>query len=288
MAVAQSKALQRQRFAALGLPLPPFAVARPGEAIARVTAFGQEHGWPMMVKADRGGYDGRGVWVASNAEEAEDIVRGLAGREITAVFEQRAPIEREVAILIARRTGGEVATYPLVETVQVDGMLRELRAPAGVDPELEERAREYAAAIAQNLDVVGMLAVEFFVSDGRLLVNEIATRPHNSGHYTIEGAVTSQFEQHLRAVLDLPLGSTGLTGRNVATVNVVGNDRGEDPRARLDRALAVDGAHVHLYGKSPRPGRKLGHVTVVSDRCEEALVRARKAVAILEGRDGDG
>lgn len=162
-------------------------------------------------------------------------------------------------------------------------MLRELLAPALVSSEFQAEAVSIAETIAADMDLVGLLAVEFLVIDGKLLVNEIATRPHNSGHYTIEGAVTSQFEQHLRAILDMPLGSTSLMGAHVAMVNAVGTTGGALLETNLNAALAVEGAHVHIYGKASWPGRKLGHVTVVSDDRQSALERARRAACLLEG-----
>lgn len=236
----------------------------------------------MVIKADRGGYDGRGVWIARSEREVGETARQLASRNIAAVIEAWAPIESEVAIQIARSTSGELTAYPLVETVQEDGMLRELTAPALVSSELYAGAISMAETIASDIGLVGLLAVELFVSDGTLLVNEIATRPHNSGHYTIEGAETSQFEQHLRAILDMPLGATTLTGAHVATVNVVGTSDGAALESNLRAALAIEGAHVHIYDKESRPGRKLGHVTVVSDDRQSALERARTAARLLE------
>lgn len=287
MSIAQSKRLQREHFAALGLPVPSFAVARPGGIQSSLKAFADRHGWPVAIKADRGGYDGRGVWIAESEAEGLRICEMLDRQATTAVFEQWVPIDREVAIQIARTPSGRTATYPLVETVQIEGMLRELLAPAAVDPQLEAGARTIAERIAADIDVVGMLAVELFVSNGELLVNEIATRPHNSGHHTIEGCVTSQFEQHLRAVLDLPLGSTALTGQHVVTVNAVGNSWGMLLEEHLAAALEVEGAHVHIYGKKPRANRKLGHVTVVADDRYDALERARQAARRLEGDPND-
>lgn len=163
------------------------------------------------------------------------------------------PIDKEVAILVARRPGGEIAVYPLVETVQVDGMCRELVAPAAVSDEITDEAHRIAEVVAGIAGVVGILAVELFISDGKVLINEIATCPHNSGHYSIEGCVTSQFEQHLRAVLDRPLGSTELTAPSV-TVNIVGGEDETDPTLRLPEALVVEGVHVHLYGKGSATG----------------------------------
>ncbi|MER3439720.1 MAG: 5-(carboxyamino)imidazole ribonucleotide synthase, partial [Chloroflexota bacterium] len=200
---------------------------------------------------------------------------------IEPVAERWVPIEREVAILVARRPNGETVAYPLVETVQINGICREILAPARVPESLAHEAARLAETIATASGVVGILAVECFVSEGTLLINEIATRPHNSGHYSIEGCVTSQFEQHLRAILDWPLGQASLTAPAVATVNILGNAAGDDPRALLPAALAIPGVHVHLYGKTPRPGRKLGHVTVCGEYLEDVRERAQRAASIL-------
>jgi 5-(carboxyamino)imidazole ribonucleotide synthase len=287
MAIAQSKRLQRERFASLGLAVPAFAIAE-GDAIRKsAMRFADEHSWPVMLKADRGGYDGRGVWVIRSEPDLEGVAGELASRGIAAVVEACVPIDAEVAVQVARSPSGEIRAYPLVETIQVDGMLRELLAPAEVAAPLQAEAVSVAETIAKDTALVGLLAVELFVSNGKLLVNEIATRPHNSGHYTIEGAETSQFEQHLRAILDLPLGSTALMGAHVVTVNAVGRADGLPLESNLRAALAVEGVHVHIYGKEPRPGRKLGHVTVVSNDRQTALERARVAARLLEGGEAN-
>lgn len=274
MAVSQDKRLQREAFARLGLPLPPFTIA--GSAAA-ASSFAAPYRFRVAVKAARGGYDGRGVWLVENESNLTKLVQSLLDRQIAPVIESRVPIEREVAIIVARRPGGEMTVYPLVETVQRNGMLQELIAPAPVPTALHDQAAAIARTICQELDIVGLLAVEFFVTEGTLLVNEIATRPHNSGHYTIEGSVTSQFEQHLRAILDLPLGAPDLTAHSVVTVNIVGGDLEFDPLTSKARALSVPGAHLHLYGKAWRPGRKLGHVTVCGDSLDSVRQRAWEA-----------
>ena len=197
------------------------------------------------------------------------------------LFEEWIPIDREVASIVARRPNGEMAVYPLVETVQVDGICHELRAPAGENDGIIEAAREIAQTIAEAIRLEGLLAVELFVSGGRLIVNELAARPHNSGHFTIEGCRTSQFAQHVRAVLDLPLGDTNLTAPAVATVNVLGGSEPVDPRSRLPAALGVPGCTPHLYGKGYRPGRKLGHVTAIGEDPDETMARARHAAKLL-------
>jgi 5-(carboxyamino)imidazole ribonucleotide synthase len=276
--LAQDKLRARRRLHAAGFPVPPFAHACRRED---AEAFGEQHGWPLVGKAPRGGYDGRGVVVLDDLDAAgEHVAASAAGL----VLEPRLAVERELSVLVARSAAGERVAYPVVETVQRDAMCREVLAPAPVEPALAARARALALAIAEVADAVGVVAVELFVTPDGLLVNELALRPHNSGHWTIEGAVTSQFEQHLRAVLGWPLGRADLVAPAVATVNVVGPADGSDPASRTPLALAVPGAHVHLYGKAPRAGRKLGHVTVAGPELGRAREAARLAAALLEGR----
>ncbi len=275
--LAQDKLLARRTLSAMGFPVPAYAAAT---SVADVEAFAEAARWPVVVKARRGGYDGRGVHVVADAAEAAEALDACRG---DAVVEERVPIATELAVLVARRPSGQTAAYPVVETVQVDEMLREIHAPAPLSGARARAAESLATRIAEAIGATGLVAVELFATDdGALVVNELALRPHNSGHWTIEGAQTSQFEQHLRAVLDWPLGPTGLTATAVATVNVVGHGAC-DPAARLPAALAVPGAHVHLYGKAPREGRKLGHVTATGEDAVAALGTARAAAARLEG-----
>ncbi len=281
VALVQDKQSQRQLMRRLGLPIPAFTIAAD---VAEIAAFGESHGWPLVAKAIRGGYDGRGVWVL------KDIAAGRAFLESTGqigsvLVEEWIPIERELAVLIARRPNGASATFPVVETVQIDGICRELVAPAPVSEQLQSDARAIATEIANAIQLEGLLAVELFVTDGRLIVNELAARPHNSGHFTIEGCRTSQFAQHLRAILDWPLGDTGLTAPAVATVNLLGGPVDHDPRTRLSRALELPSCYPQLYGKGYRPGRKLGHVTALGDYPKETLGRARRCAAILTGHE---
>ncbi len=236
---AQDRLTEKRLFARLGIPTPRF-----GETLADV-------GLPAVVKTRRLGYDGKGQRVLRSEAEAATAARELGG---PLLYEELIEFERELAILAVRSTAGETAYYPLVETEQRDGILRSARAPAGA--ELQGQAEELAGRLLAELGYAGVLALELFETGGRLLASELAPRVHNSGHWTIEGAVTSQFENHLRAVLGLPLGSTAALGP-AALVNLIG---GVPP---LEELLAVPGAHVHLYGKPPRPGRKLGHVTLV-------------------------
>jgi 5-(carboxyamino)imidazole ribonucleotide synthase len=223
-----------------------------------------------MLKAARGGYDGKGVWPVAGATEVAEVLSHVEGR---VVVEELLTLDAELAVMVARRPSGSAAAWPAVETAQVGGVCREVLVPGRLPSDVVEAATGLGQKVAEIAGAVGVMAIELFWSEGRLLVNEVATRPHNSGHWTIEGAVTSQFENHVRAVLDLPLGSTAPQHPQVASVNVFGGAEGDGPADRLARGLAVEGAHVHLYGKEPRPGRKLGHVTVCGDDPE--LVRAR-------------
>jgi 5-(carboxyamino)imidazole ribonucleotide synthase len=277
-ALAQDKLHARRVLRDLGFPVPAFAAAT---TTGEITAFARDAGWPVVVKAQRGGYDGRGVHVARDAAEAG---RALAACGGAAVVEEHVAIATELAALVARRPSGDAVAYPVVETVQSDGMLRALVAPAPVADATSAEAAALALALAERVDAAGLVAVELFLTTGgALLVNELALRPHNSGHWTIEGAETSQFEQHLRAILDWPLGATTLRAPAVATVNVVG--RGDaDPADSLPAALAVPGAHVHLYGKRPRDGRKLGHVTALGPDAATAQGVAQEAAARLEAQ----
>ena len=291
---AQDKLVQRRRLAALGLPVPPFAEVGPGQdGVGDVVAFGDTHGWPVVVKAVTGGYDGKGVWVVDDAEAARALVTSAVGTHL--YVEQKVSLRRELSALVARSPFGQAVAYPVVETVQADGICVEVIAPApDLHPDQAARAHELALVVAGELDVVGVMAVEMFeTDDGTLLVNELAMRPHNSGHWTIEGARTSQFEQHLRAVLDLPFGAPTLTARWVVMANLLGGvdpDAPEDDLfARVHHAMAVDpGARIHLYGKTSRPGRKIGHVTVLGDDLQDCRDRANRAARYLREGEASG
>jgi 5-(carboxyamino)imidazole ribonucleotide synthase len=270
----------RERLGALGLPSPRWTRVRDVEEVA---AFGGEVGWPLVLKAVRGGYDGRGVWVVDSPADARVVFE--SGAELIA--EEKVAIARELAADVARSAFGQGAVWPVVETVQENGICVEVIAPAPELPEeLAEVAQSLALRIAAALDVTGVLAVELFeTSDGRLLVNELAMRPHNSAHWTIEGSRTSQFEQHLRAVLDYPLGATDITAPVVVMANVLGGlgviePAGIDERVHHLMARWPD-VKIHLYGKAFRPGRKLGHVTALGDDLAEVRARARAAADYL-------
>ena len=282
----QDKLAMRDTLTSLGVPCPRYAVV---SSVAEVEAFAGGS-WPVVLKAVSGGYDGKGVWVCSSPAAAAEVVR----HGIALLAEEFVPFRRELAALVAMSPSGQGAAYLVVETVQVDGICREVIAPApGLGPEVAAAAQALALRIASRLGVIGLLAVELFETQaGGLLVNELAMRPHNSGHWTIDGARTSQFEQHLRAVLDLPLGSCAPSGAFTVMANLLG---GTDPDIydRYIHVMAADPAvKVHFYGKSVRPGRKIGHVTIVGasrDALDAVRDRARRAASYLRwgAEDGD-
>ena len=288
----QDKLAMRERLASLGLPVPRFApVASAAEVTESAVAAGGSSGaWPVVLKAISGGYDGKGVWVCRTPAEAEEVL----SHGLPLIAEEFVPFEAELAALVARSPFGQGAAYPVVQTVQRDGICREVIAPApGLSRELAIEAQEMALRIARSLGVAGLLAVELFETSRGILINELAMRPHNSGHWTIEGARTSQFEQHLRAVLDLPLGSPSgaVPGGFTVMANVLG---GTDPDIydRYIHVMAADpGVKVHFYGKAVSPGRKIGHVTVVGNAADEVAGlrdRARRAASYLRWGTEDG
>ena len=275
---AQDKGRMRERLSALGAPVPAW---RHAKTVTDFSEMSEKGGWPVVAKAASGGYDGRGVWMVHDEAEAEEVL-GF-GKQI--IIEERVPLRRELAALVARSPFGQVAAYPVVETVQQDGICVEVIAPApGLAEERALEAQQLAIDLATALGVVGLLAVELFETDAGLVVNELAMRPHNSGHWTIEGARTSQFEQHLRAVLDYPMGETALTAPVVVMANVLGGAPGGiSIDERVHHLFAEDpGARVHLYGKQVRPGRKIGHVTVLGDDLPSVRARAARAARWLQ------
>ncbi len=288
---AQDKIVMRRRLTALGVPCPRWTELPDAAAL---TAFLAEVGGAAVVKTARGGSDGKGVRVVRATDDVADWFAALAdpdGPRIPLLAEEKVPFTRELAVLVARRPSGEVRVWPVVESVQVGGVCSEVVAPApDLDPTTARAATDLAVAVAEGLDVTGVLAVELFevaTAGGppAVLVNELAMRPHNSGHWTIDGSVTSQFEQHLRAVLDLPLGETRAFEPWSVMANVLGSAHADLPDA-LAAVTALDaGAKVHLYGKDVRPGRKLGHVTVTGSDLPDVRRRARAAAAVLRGDD---
>jgi 5-(carboxyamino)imidazole ribonucleotide synthase len=288
---AQDKLVMRRRLAAMGVTVPRFAeVVEPGD----VPRFAAARGWPVVLKAVRGGYDGRGVWMLDAPDPA--LVADLLAAGVPLLVEQAVAMRRELAAQVARSPYGQAAAWPVVETVQVDGQCVQVLAPApGLDPDTALAAQQLALRVAAELGVTGLLAVELFDTDGTaagLVVNELAMRPHNSGHWTIEGSRTSQFEQHLRAVLDYPLGATDPTVPVAVMANVLGAPRapgmGVDERLHHLFARFPD-VKVHLYGKAERPARKVGHVTVLGSDLAPVRERAALAAAWLATAEwGDG
>ena len=274
---AQDKLLMRSRLAELGLPVPQWAAV---SSASELDAFLADNGGRCIVKTPRGGYDGKGVRVVSSGAEAADWFE----RDEALLAEELVDFRRELSQVLARRPSGEIALWPVVESTQADGVCAEVIAPApGSAGRIAEMAAGIATAVAENLGVTGVtgvLAVELFeTTDDRIIVNELAMRPHNSGHWSIDGSRTSQFEQHLRAVLDLPLGPTATREPWSVMVNVLGGTS-ED---RYAAALADEpGAKLHFYGKEPRPGRKVGHVTTTGDDLDDTVYRARAAAARFE------
>jgi 5-(carboxyamino)imidazole ribonucleotide synthase len=280
LAIATDKRQQRETFARAGIPVPTH---EPVHAPSDAVTVAETHGWPVVVKAASRGYDGRGVWTLASADEAAAVVTDAHQAGLDLFAEPHLQLEHELAVIVARRASGNMVVYPVVETIQVEGICHEVLVPARVDEGLAADAAKLGVEVAETIASVGLLAIEMFVVDGQILLNEVAARPHNSGHFSIDGAQTSQFENHLRSVLDLPLGEPALLAPAVAMCNVIGTDATGDPHERLATALEVPGAHVHLYGKTPRRGRKIGHVTAVGDDLDEVRGRARQSAEILAG-----
>ncbi|MFI2344471.1 5-(carboxyamino)imidazole ribonucleotide synthase [Nocardia gamkensis] len=276
---AQDKLAMRSKLSGLGLPVPAFT---PVTSIADAVRFGDEHGWRIVLKAVRGGYDGRGVWMPESADEAAAIVTDQLAYGVQLLAEARIALKRELSAMVARSPFGQAATWPVVETVQRKGQCAVVIAPAPDLPEDTAAAAETMALnLAKELGVVGVMAVELFeTTDGDLLVNELAMRPHNSGHWGMDGARTGQFEQHLRAVLDYPLGDTAPLAPVTVMANILGAPQA--PEMSMDERLhhlfaRLPEAKVHLYGKGERPDRKIGHVNILGDDVAEVREKAERA-----------
>ncbi len=278
---AQDKLRMREMLAELGAPIPEWAAVASPE---QLQAFIDAHDGAAVLKTPRGGYDGKGVRIVTSGDQAADWFAQFD----QLLVEERVDFRRELAQLGARRPNGELRVWDVVETVQRDGVCNEVYAPApSATPRMREVAAEIAKQVAEGLGITGTFAVEMFeTSDDRLLINELAMRPHNSGHWTIDGSVTSQFEQHLRAVLDWPLGATDAIAKHAVMVNILGGPQHE---AITDRFAKVWRTHpavkLHTYGKSARPGRKVGHVTMIGDDLDEVVYQTRAASELFDDLD---
>ncbi|MFJ6310802.1 5-(carboxyamino)imidazole ribonucleotide synthase [Pseudarthrobacter oxydans] len=284
---AQDKLVMRAAIDRLELPNPAWASV---PDVAALVSFGEETGWPVVLKMPRGGYDGKGVRIVASAEEAAGTSEWFVAMS-PLLAEAKVEFTRELSALVARTPDGEARAWPVVHTIQVDGVCDEVIAPAlDIPVEVAAAAEDAALRIAAELGVTGVLAVELFETPGvgaGFLINELAMRPHNTGHWTQDGSVTSQFEQHLRAVLNLPLGATDVLGPVVVMKNFLGGDN-QDLFSAFPMALASEpAAKVHCYGKSVRPGRKIGHVNLVgSSTADVDSVRRRATMVASIIRDG--
>ncbi len=288
---AQDKGVMRAKLDAIGVPCPRHRIVADPDDVAAFAAEGGggtsrsgeagSGGFPVILKTVRGGYDGKGVWVVRSVEEAAEPFR--AGVPVLA--EEKVDFLRELAANVVRSPHGQAVAYPAVESRQVNGVCDTVVAPApDLDASLALKAEELALTIAKELDVVGHLAVELFQTrDGRILVNELAMRPHNSGHWTQDGAITSQFANHVRAVLDLPLGDPRPRARWTVMVNVLGGDYPDMYSAYLHCMARDPQLKIHMYGKDVKPGRKVGHVNTYGDDLDDVLERARHAAGYLRG-----
>lgn len=283
---AQDKAAMRERMGELDVPCPAYVVC---ESADDAVAFGDSQGWPIILKTSRGGYDGKGVWKIESPDEVAEVFANKpetsAGEQVRIVAEEFIDFTRELSAIVVRSPSNQVVAYPISETVQRDGICVETTTPApGLDADRVSELQATAIRIAEALGVVGVLAVELMEApDGRVVVNELAMRPHNTGHWSIDGAETSQFENHIRAVLDLPLGAPNPTAPVVVMANVLGGTE-EDLTGSLQHVYARDRhAHVHLYGKDVRPGRKVGHVTCLGEDLDDVRRRARHAANYMMG-----
>lgn len=280
LGLVQDKLLQKQLLDSNGIRVPRFMAVSEKEDVYKA---GETLGWPLVLKARRNGYDGRGNALINGPSSVEDVWRRFEQTRIPLMVEEFVEFKKELAVMVARSSNGEVAVYPVVETIQKNHICHIVKAPAEISPESLENAKEIARKTIEVIDGVGIFGIEmFFLNDERILINELAPRPHNSGHYTIEACVTSQFENHVRAILGLPLGSTSMVLPTAVMVNLLGTRSGPVNIKGLRDALKIPGVSVHVYGKkTTRPGRKMGHVTVLANSIEEALDKATRAAKLI-------
>lgn len=276
IALTQDKLLQKEALVRAGLPVPAFCAVSSPETIA---AAGEKLGWPLVLKTRRNGYDGKGNFTLRSRADIPDAWRALRGDINELLVEAFWRFTQELAVMVTRGRDGATVTYPVVETVQRDHVCHAVQAPAAITPELAAQITDIALRAVTAVGAVGSFGVELFLSaTGEIVINELAPRVHNSGHYTIEACACSQFENHLRAVLGWPLGSTRMIAPAAVMLNLLGTHRAPGRPLGMERALSVPGAHVHLYGKAMcGPGRKMGHVTALGQTIDEAMATARLA-----------
>jgi 5-(carboxyamino)imidazole ribonucleotide synthase len=278
--MVQDKLIQKQALARAGLPVADFLPAP--DKISIIDAA-KKFGWPTVLKKRRNGYDGKGNYTLRSPADIDPAWTQLGGDANALFVEQFCPFTTELAMMITRGRNGETACYPVVETVQRDHICHLVKAPAPIAPEIAGRAAEIARAAVETVGAVGTMGVELFLTAaGDILINELAPRVHNSGHYTIEACVCSQFENHIRAVLGWPLGSTAMRAPAAVMVNLLGAGKGPGTPRGLAEALAIPGAHPHIYGKAlSAPGRKMGHLTALGQTMNEALATAQRAASLI-------
>jgi len=277
----QDKLSQKRALAAAGLPVPRFA---PVSAPTAIASAAENLGWPLVLKKRRNGYDGKGNFTVRSAADIDRAWAYLGGDANGLYVEEFCSFDRELAMMLTRGQDGAIVAYPLVETIQRDHICHVVKAPAVVTPEIAARAAEISRKAVETVACVGTMGVELFLTkDGNILVNELAPRVHNSGHYTIEACVCSQFENHVRAVMGWPLGSPAMRAPAAAMVNLLGAAKGSGTPHGLSQALAIPGAHPHIYGKSgTSPGRKMGHVTALGKNIDDAIATAQRAADCIQ------
>lgn len=276
----QDKLFQKRSLAGSGIDVPAFLDVSSHEEILQA---GERLGWPLVLKARRNGYDGRGNELIKGPDETLESWSKLDGEKRSLMVEAFIGFKKELAVMVARSPDGNTVTYPVAETVHRNHICHLVKAPADVDEPVGERAATIARRAVETVDGIGIFGVEMFLlDDDRVLINEIAPRPHNSGHYTIEACITSQFENHLRAILSLPLGSAYMISPAAVMVNLLADRGGVCNVSGVEKALKIPGVNLHLYGKKlTRPNRKMGHITVLGETVDEALERAVKAASYI-------
>lgn len=278
--MVQDKLVQKKALSAVDIPVTPFAAVRSCEEVEKQA---KELGWPLVLKARRNGYDGKGNATLKSAVDIKDAWKKLDGDNRELYVEGFCKFTGELAVMVTRRQDGEMVNYPVVESVQKDHICHIVRAPARIDKELADEAIEMARKAVTTIDGVGTIGVEMFLTeDKKIILNEMAPRVHNSGHYTIEACECSQFENHVRAILGMPLGSTKMISAAAVMINMLGEEQGTGYPVGIDEALKISGAHIHVYGKSTtNVGRKMGHITALGDTIEDAEYIANSAAKCI-------